>query len=79
MKVIHSTIGPQPDHGRADAEAGEAQLGDGRVDHALGAVLVQQALADLVGAVVLGDFLAHEEDRVVAGHLFVDGLVEASR
>ena len=29
---------------------------------------VEQALRDLVGALVLGDFLAHHEDSVVAAH-----------
>ena len=53
---------PQPDHRRADADAGEAALGDRRVDDALLAELLQQALRHLVGAVVVADLLAHEED-----------------
>ena len=43
----------QARHGRADAEAGEAVLGDRRVDHPLVAELLQQVAADLVGALVL--------------------------
>ena len=66
LKVMNSTIGFRPAEGRADAEAGEAVLGDRRVDHPLGAELLQQALADLVGALVLGDLLAHQEDLFVA-------------
>ena len=60
----------QAREGRADADAGKALFGDRRVDHALGAELVEQALADLVGALVLGDFLAHQEDIAIAAHLF---------
>ena len=41
-------------------------LGDRRVDHPLRAELVQQALADLVGALVLRDLLADQEHVVVA-------------
>ena len=44
-------------------------LGDRRVDHALGAEFLQQALRDLVGALIFGDFLAHHEDVLVAAHL----------
>ena len=36
FQVMNSMIGRRPDHGRAHADAGEARLGDGRVDHALG-------------------------------------------
>ena len=60
----------QAGHRRADADAGEAVLGDRRVDHAARAELLQQPLRDLVGALILGDFLAHDEDVLVAAHLF---------
>jgi hypothetical protein len=56
----------QPAERSADAEAGKAVLGDRRVDDALGAELLEQALAHLVGALVLRDFLAHQEDGLVA-------------
>ena len=65
--------GAQARHGRADADAGESFLRDGGVDDALGAVLLQQALAHLVRAVVLADLFSHEDDRVVALHLLVHG------
>jgi hypothetical protein len=52
LKVMNSTIGAQPAHRRADADAGKAMLGDRRIDHALGAELLQQALRDLVGALI---------------------------
>ena len=45
-------------HGRADGEAGEARLGDGRVNDAVAAVLLVQAARDLVRALVLADLLA---------------------
>ena len=41
-----------------------------------GAEPVEHPLADLVGAVVLGDLLAHQEDAVVALHLLGHRLVE---
>src|SRR3546814_11547322 len=46
--------GPEAVHRRADAEAGEAVLGDRRVDHAARAELVEQAQAHLVGALEIG-------------------------
>ena len=60
---------PQARHGRADAEAREPLLGDGRIDYAPAAELLQQTLRDLVGALIFGDFLAHHEDPWVATHL----------
>ena len=59
----------QAAHRRAGADAGKAIFGDRRVDHALGAELVEQALGDLVGALIFGDLLAHHEDPVVGAHL----------
>ena len=53
---------PQADHRGADAEAGEAALGDRRVDDALLAELLEHPLRHLVGAVVVADLFAHEED-----------------
>ena len=52
---------PQARHGRAHADAGKPLLGDGRIDHALRPELLEQALADLVGALVLRHLLAHQE------------------
>ena len=63
-------------HRRADAEAGEAVLGDRRVDHALRAELLQQALRDLVGALIFGDLLAHHEHVLVAPHLLGHGVAQ---
>ena len=61
---------------RADAEPCEAVLGDRGVDHPLGAEFLQQALTDLVGALVLGDFLAHQVDPLVAAHFLGHGVAQ---
>ncbi len=61
---------------RADAEAGEAVFGDRGVDHAPGAEFLQQPLGDLVGALIFGDLLAHDEDFRVAPHLFGHGVAQ---
>ena len=42
----------------------------------LGPNFFSRPLADFVGAVVLGHFLAHEHDAIVALHFFGEGLVE---
>src|SRR5690606_31620968 len=68
--------GAQAVHGRAHGDAREAELGNGRVDHALGAELVQHALAHLVGAVVFRHLLAHEEDVGITAHLLAHCLVQ---
>ena len=59
----------QSDHRRADADPGEAVLGNRRVDDATAPELVEHSLRDFVRAVVLGDLLTHEEDSVIALHL----------
>src|SRR5579864_7906352 len=46
---------PEAAEGGADAKAGETLLGDRRIDDAPRAELLQEALADLVGALVLAD------------------------
>ncbi len=61
-------------HGRADTDAGKALLGDGRIDHAPFAELLEQALADLVGALVLRHLLAHQQDVLVTPHLLGHGV-----
>jgi hypothetical protein len=66
----------QARHGRADAQAGEAVLGDRGVDHAAVAELLQQFAADLVGALILGDFLADQEDGLVAAHFLGHGVAQ---
>ena len=59
--------------GRTDGDAGEAMFGDGRVDHPLRPEFLEHALADLVGALIFADFLAHQEHVLVAAHFFGHG------
>ena len=66
-------------HGRADPRPDEAGLRERRVANALGAELVQQALAHGVAAAIAADILAHQEDAGVAAHGVADGLRTASR
>ena len=56
-------------HGHADRRAGEAALGNRRVDHALRSEAVDQAVRDEVGATVNADVLAHDDDTFIALHL----------
>ena len=58
------------------ATPGDGLLGDGRVAHPPLAELGQQALRDLVGALVRADLLAEDEDVRVARHLLLEGLVQ---
>ena len=67
----------QAHHGGADAEAKEGSLTDRGVDDALRAETLPETLGDLVGAVVLGDFLTHKEDVLVAGELLGKGVVQS--
>ena len=67
---------PQPDHSRADTDAGEAGLGNRRIHHAPFAEPVQQPFGHLVRPVVVADFLAHQEHALVAFHLFGHGLAQ---
>src|SRR3954466_3126568 len=63
-------------HRRAHADAGEAKLGDRSIDDAHRSEFVEQSLGDLVGAVVLGDFLTHQEYALGALQLFAEGLCQ---
>ena len=59
---------PQAAHRRTGADAGKAVFGDRRIDHARFAEFLEQALRHLVGALILGNFLAHHEDAVIRAH-----------
>ena len=76
LKVMNSTMGRKPAEGRADAEPRKASLRDRRVNHAARAELVEQALRDLVRALVLGNLLAHHENSVVAAHFLRHGVAQ---
>src|SRR5262249_31731326 len=66
----------QADHRGADAHAGEPGFGDRRIDDPALAEAIKHPLADLVRAVILRHFLAHEEDTFVALHFLGHGQVE---
>ena len=53
--------------GGPDRGADEALLGDRRVDHALVAELLQEALRDAERAAEVADVLAEQEDALVLG------------
>ena len=66
----------EPGERRADAEPGHGVLGDRGVDHARSAEFLQQTLGDLVGALILGDLLADDEDVLVAAHFLRHGVAQ---
>ena len=68
--------GPEAEHGRAHSEPRETELADGGVHDPLVSEALEQALGDLVGAVVLGHLLTQEENGVVSLHLLGEGLVQ---
>ena len=76
LNVIISTIGRSPTIAAPIPTPVKPDLGDGRVDDALLAELLEQPLGHLVGAVVVTDLLAHDEDARVAVHLLAQGDVE---
>src|SRR5438552_15313595 len=63
-------------HGGADGQAGKSQFGDRRIDDAPGAEFFQKPLADLKGALIIGDIFADQEDLLVAPHLLPQSFVE---
>jgi hypothetical protein len=68
--------GLQPHEGSTAANAGKARLGDGRVHNPASSELLEHALGDLVGSVVLSNFLPHQEYPLVPSHLLAHGLVQ---
>ena len=66
----------QAAEGRPDAETGETVLSDWRIDHTSGAEFLEQPLAYLVGALVLSDFLAHQEHLAVLAHFLGHGITQ---
>ena len=62
---LHLADGPQAGQGHADAAADDARLGQRRVDHALRAELVEQALGHAEDAAVDGHVLAQHQHRLV--------------
>eukprot|EP00042_Codosiga_hollandica_P041089 m.363348 g.363348 ORF g.363348 m.363348 type:complete len:638 (-) comp56025_c0_seq3:2412-4325(-) len=57
-----------------DSNASQPSLGDGCVDHAFRAKLLEQTATHLVGTVELTNFLANKKDTRVTRHLLLHGL-----
>ena len=70
-----SAHGPQAVERHADRRADDAVLGERRVDHALGAELVEQALGRAEHAAGLADVLAQHQHVRVAAHAFPEPVV----
>ena len=58
----------QAAHRCAGADPGKAVFGDRGIDHPLWAELIEQTLGYLIGALILGHFLAHHEHARIAPH-----------
>ena len=67
---------PEPAHRGADAGADDSQFGDWSVAHPLLAIDREQAVGDFERAAEVADFLAHDEDPLVAIEFFAQGLVQ---
>ena len=67
---------PQPGHRRANSKTGKTVFTDRRVDDSSRSEAFEQTLAHLVGAVILRDFLAHEENIRVTLELLSERLVQ---
>ncbi len=65
---------PHAGDGRSEAGIDDRHLGDGSVDHALGAEAVDQAVGNFERAPVDADVLANAEDGRIALHLLPDAL-----
>ncbi len=63
-------------HGGADAQAGDARLGNGRVDDALWAKLVYQSNQHLKRRAGLGDVFAQHEDAGITPHFLGQGFFD---
>lgn len=63
---IRAPAAAEPDHDSRFRPTRRAHLGDGRVDDATGAVLLDQATGDLVGTLVLANLLSDDEDLMDA-------------
>lgn len=74
--VISAYHRVEASEGCTDSETSEAALSDGGIDDTPLTEAVEKAFGDLVGAVVLGDLLAEDEDLVFALELLSQGLVQ---
>ncbi len=76
LKVMNSTIGFRPAMAAPTPTPAKPCSVIGVSMTRLRTELLQQALGDLVGALVLGDFLAHDEHVAVAAHFLGHGVAQ---
>ena len=76
FQVMNSMIGRRPANAAPTPMPAKPCSVIGVSTTRCGAEFLQQALGDLVGALILGDFLAHDEDVLVAAHLLGHRLVQ---
>ena len=76
VRVHELGHGPAAGHGGANRRPADGRFGDGRVDDARLAPLLQQAGGDVIGPAPDADFLAHDEHVGVTRHLLVQGFVQ---
>src|SRR4029453_1665277 len=67
---------PQADHPRAPSQAGKSVFADWSVDDPPRAKALKQTVADLVGALVFRDFLAHQKNIGITLQFFCERLIE---
>src|SRR5437773_264182 len=67
---------PQADHRRANSQAGKSVLADWSVDNAPWPKAFEQTMADLVGALVFSDFLAHQKNIRIPLQFFRERFIE---
>mmetsp|Transcript_1397 Transcript_1397/g.2178 ORF Transcript_1397/g.2178 Transcript_1397/m.2178 type:complete len:277 (+) Transcript_1397:316-1146(+) len=60
--------------GSSNCHSCESSFGNRGVDDSFFSILLIQAFGDLVGPLILGDFLSHDKDGLVAFHLLVNPL-----
>ena len=67
---------PHASHRRADADAGDARLGNRRVDDALGAEFFHQPRENFERRAGFGDIFADDKNRRIAAHFFGERFVD---
>ena len=73
---LHLEHRAHAEDGRADAGADNQGLGDRRIDHAILAKRIEQALGDFEGAAQFGHVFAHDKNIFIAPHLFMQRLID---
>ena len=66
----------QAAHSRPGAYTGKAIFCDRRIDYPARAKFIEQALGNLVGALILGHLLTHNEHAVITAHFLGHGIAQ---